>query len=52
LKDRFGDQINAVMSAVGYTFRLILKWLRLLLRQIIVALLATMMSTAAFRRVF
>ncbi len=26
LKGRQGDQINAVMSAVGYNFRLILKW--------------------------
>ena len=34
------DQINAVMSAVGYNFRLILKWLRLLLCQIIRALIA------------
>ena len=28
LKGRHGDQINAVMSAVGYNMRLILKWLR------------------------
>ena len=27
LKGRLGDQINAVMSAVGYNLRLILKWL-------------------------
>ena len=30
LKARNGDHINAVMSAVGYNFRLILKWIRLL----------------------
>ncbi len=35
LKGRLGDQINAVMSAVGYSLRLILKWLRKLLVQII-----------------
>jgi len=38
LKGRQGDQINAVMSAVGYNFRLILKWLRCLLRQVIAAI--------------
>jgi IS5 family transposase len=35
LKGRLGDQINAVMSAVGYNFRLILKWLKALLSKII-----------------
>lgn len=35
LKGRHGDQINAVMSAVGYNLRLILRWLRKLLRKII-----------------
>jgi IS5 family transposase len=39
LKGRHGDQINAVMSAVGYNLRLILKWLRKLLTQIIAAIL-------------
>ena len=38
LKGRRGDQINAVMSAVGYNLRLILKWLRKLLRKIIAAI--------------
>ena len=38
LKGRLGDQINAVMSAVGYNLRLILKWLRKLLRLIIAAI--------------
>ncbi|MDA1098680.1 MAG: IS5 family transposase [Proteobacteria bacterium] len=40
LKGRQGDNINAVMSAVGYNFRLILKWLRYLLRKIIAAIWA------------
>ena len=39
LKGRLGDQINAVMSAVGYNLRLILKWLRKLLSQIIAEIL-------------
>ncbi len=40
LKASLGDQINAVMSAVGYNLRLILKWLRKLLPQIIAAIRA------------
>ncbi len=38
LKGRRGDQINAVMSAVGYNLRLILNWLRKLLCKIIAAI--------------
>ena len=38
LHGRLGDQINAVMSAVGYNLRLILKWLRKLLCKIIAAI--------------
>ena len=38
LHGRLGDQINAVMSAVGYNLRLILKWLREILRKIIAAI--------------
>ena len=38
LHGRLGDQINAVMSAVGYNFRLILKWLRKILCLIIAAI--------------
>ena len=34
LKGRLGDHANAVLTAVGYNFRLILKWLKVLLRQI------------------
>ncbi len=34
LHGRLGDQINAVMSAVGYNLRLILKWPRKLLWKI------------------
>ena len=41
LKGRDGDRINAVMSAVGYNLRLILKWLSKLLRKIIAAIWAT-----------
>jgi transposase, IS5 family len=30
-----GDAINAVMAAVGYNFRLLIRWLELLLRLLI-----------------
>ncbi len=40
LRGRDGDQFNAVMTAVGYNFRLILRWLAKLLRQIIAAITA------------
>ncbi len=49
LKGRLGDQINAVMSAVGYNFRLILKWLKVLSCQIIAAIWATIMPLSALR---
>ena len=49
LKGRNGDQINAVMSAVGYNFRLILKWLRALLCKIIAAIWAAMMPLSTLR---
>ena len=39
LKGRLGDHINAVMTAVGYNLRLILKWLRKLLRKILLVIL-------------
>ena len=39
LKGHLGDQINAVMTAVGYNMRFILKWLRKLLHKIIAAIL-------------
>jgi IS5 family transposase len=36
---RQGDAINAVLAAAGYNFSLLLRWLRLLLRHILAALL-------------
>lgn len=47
LKGRDGDRINAVMSAVGYNLRLILKWLRELLRRIIAAIWVVIMPQSA-----
>jgi IS5 family transposase len=49
LKGRDGDQINAVMSAVGYNLRLILKWLRKLLPKIIAAIWAAISPASALR---
>jgi IS5 family transposase len=37
---RQGDAINAVLAAVGYNFRRLLRWLKLLLSQILAALAA------------
>jgi hypothetical protein len=37
---RRGDATNAVLAAVGYNFRRLIRWLTLLLRQILSALLA------------
>src|SRR6201994_1992392 len=39
LKGRAGDAANAVLTAVGYNLRLILAWLRALLRLILPAIL-------------
>ena len=49
LKGRQGDQINAVMSAVGYNMRLILKWLRIFLRKIIKAIIKAMGPQSALK---
>jgi len=42
LKGRHGDQANAVLSAIGYNFRLILKWLRRLWPQILEGIIRSM----------
>ena len=39
LAHRQGDAINAVLAAAGYNFRLLLRWLKLLLRQILIQLI-------------
>ena len=49
LKGRHGDQFNAVMSAVGYNFRLILKWLRDLLCKIIAAIWTAITPISALK---
>jgi IS5 family transposase len=44
---RRGDATNAVLAAAGYNFRRLIRWLRLLLRQILAALLAEPMINPA-----
>ena len=40
MKGREGDHTNAVLTAIGYNFRLILKWIRLLCPKIILMISA------------
>jgi IS5 family transposase len=49
LKGRLGDQTNAVMSTVSYNLRLILNWLRKLLRKIIAAIEAAITPPSALK---
>ena len=41
LKGRAGDAANVILSAAGYNLRLVLAWLRIILRVILLALLQT-----------
>jgi len=50
LKGRHGDHANAVLTATGYNFRLILRWLRALLRLILAALRAALIPRSALNR--
>jgi hypothetical protein len=38
-KGRAGDAANVILSAVGYNLRLVLAWLRMILRVVLLALL-------------
>jgi IS5 family transposase len=42
LAHRAGDAANAVLAAAGYNFSILIRWLRLLLRQILYRLIATL----------
>ena len=44
---RRGDAANAVLAAVGYNFRRLIRWLRLLLCQILVAFMTTLQPAPA-----
>jgi IS5 family transposase len=49
LKGRHGDHANAVLTATGYNFRLILKWLRALLRPFLAALWTALMPGSTLK---
>ena len=44
LKGQDGDRINAVLTAAGFNFRLLLRWLAALLRAIVLAALQSLVS--------
>ena len=49
LKGTAGDAANAILAAVGHNFRLVLAWLRILLRLILAALRSAIMVRPAFK---
>ena len=40
LHHRWGDATNAILAAVGYNFRLLIRWLTILLCLVLAAILA------------
>ena len=49
LKSREGDAANVVLTAIGHNLRLVLAWLRLLLRLILLALCRALALAPAFK---
>ncbi len=49
LKGRHGDHTNVVLSAVGHNLRLVLNWLRLLLRPILAVILDAITQKSALK---
>ena len=45
LARRSGDTANAVLAAAGYNFRLLIRWLKFLLRQILSAMTGELQIT-------
>jgi IS5 family transposase len=52
LKGRDGDAAKAIPSAVGYNLRLVLAWLRMILRAIVLALLQSFANRPAVKSAF
>jgi IS5 family transposase len=52
LKGRDGDAANVILSTVGYNLRLVLAWLRIILRDILLALLQGFASRPAVKSAF
>jgi IS5 family transposase len=51
LKGTAGDAANAILTAVGHNFRLVLAWLRMFLRLILAALRSAITARPAFKLV-
>jgi IS5 family transposase len=51
LKGRPGDAANVILSAVDHNLRLVLAWLRILLRLLLIALLRPLIVQPAFKSV-
>jgi IS5 family transposase len=49
LKGRAGDAANTILSAVGYNLRLVLAWLRMILRFILLALIQLFSARSALK---
>ena len=47
LKARTGDAANAILSAVGYNFRRILAWLRILFPLFLIAIMRLLLNRSA-----
>ena len=47
LKGRTGDAANAILSAVGYNFRRILAWLRILFPLFLIAIMRLLINRSA-----
>ncbi len=52
LKGSLGDAANAILTAVGYNFRLVLAWLRMLLRLILGALWGVLVTRPKLKSAF
>jgi transposase, IS5 family len=52
LKGHRGDAANAILSAVGFNLRLVLKWLRIFLSQILKAIIQSINPFTALHRAF
>jgi IS5 family transposase len=47
-KSRAGDAANVILTAIGYNLRLVLAWLRMILRVVLLALLQPLAIRPAF----
>ena len=51
LRGAAGDAANAILSAVGYNLRLVLVWLRMLLRLILITLRSAILAGPSLKSV-